>query len=1186
MPKISSKSNTIIAHDDYTKKDLRQHIYDLPDTYIGSVVLDEIKDFKLFDNDNKISAQNPTLCLGLYKIFDEICVNAADNTVRNSEDCNSIKININKDTGIISVQNNGKSIPIEIHPIEKIYKPELVFGHLLTSGNYDKSGKCVGGRNGYGSKLTNTFSKWFDVEIYDSITRQKYYQHFEDNMKKINPPEISKLEKGTKLESYIKITFLPDYKYFGFKKGLSDDMLNLFKKRAYDIAGTTAENVQVYYNDELINIKTFKDYIKLYGYSEDDIIFEKHNRWQVAVIIDTEAGYNHTSFVNNICTYEGGTHVEYIVKQIIAAVEKKIKTKHKDLKIKPSQIKDNMTIFINSTIEDPSFKSQIKESLTNKPETFGSTCELSDKFIKKITDSKLIDEIVNVAKVKELNALGKTTDAKKSDNLKNIPKLEEAKNAGVAKGHECTLILTEGDSAKTFAVNGLSEIGREYFGVFPLRGKLLNVREATVKQLLENEEIANIKKIVGLKQGVVYKDTKGLRYGRILILTDQDNDGYHIKGLLMNFIHTFWPSLLSNNLNFIESLATPLIKAKSKTDVLSFYNVTEYNRWKNQNENIINNYKIKYYKGLGTSVASEAKECFKDFDKKVVKYVWDDKSDEAIKLAFAKINAENRKDWVKNYNPEIIIENTQDNKVSFKEFIDKELIHFSSADNKRSLPDLVDGFKPSQRKIIYGCFKKGLYNNEIKVVQLAGYISENCGYHHGEASLQGAITNMAQNFVGSNNINLLLPNGNFGTRFLGGKDAASPRYIFTQLSNLIKHIFIDDDKHILNYLEEDGEMVEPEKYYPIIPLVLVNGCEGIGTGYSTNIPSYNPLDIISNIKKYLKYENIDKLDNLTPWYLDFQGKIEQDENDKHKFICSGNLNIIDENTVEITELPVGTWTQDYINFLNGLVEKKDFLLDYDKTNCNNFRINIVLKFKTSELQKIIKGDASKNISGMDNLKKKLKLVSTILTSNMHLFKNNTIIKYNSPNNIIEDYAKFRLDAYQKRKDKCIQIMDNELNILKYRRQFIKDYISKKIIVEKRKKEDIIAKLVELKYPQLAITLGNPVSYDYLTDMKIFSLTEENIDKLEKDYNDKVNELTIYKETSVKDMWTNELNKFTKEYNKWLTDFNKIRLEDSANNNNNNKSKKSKKSNNTIVNEKTDKVNKDSKVDKKSKSLTK
>lgn len=1165
--KIESKSNTKIADDDFIKKDQRQHVYDLPDMYIGSITLDIVKDIYMF-KDDVITKQSPIVCLGLLKIFDEICVNAADNTIRNQDDCNCIKINVDKDSGIISVQNNGKSVPIEIHPIHKIYKPELVFGNLLTSGNYNRTFRQIGAKNGVGSKTTNICSLWFDVEIYDSKTRQKYYQHFEDNMKKINEPVITKLDKGTKLESYIKITFLPEYKYFGLKDGLTDNMVNLFKKRAYDIAGTTAENVQVYYNDELINIKTFKDYIKLYGHKEEDIIYETKDRWQVAVIVDTEAGYNHTSFVNNICTYEGGTHVDYIVSQIISAVSDKIKSKHKDLKIKPSQIKENMTIFINSTIEDPSFNSQVKAALTNKTDTFGSTCELSQKFIKRIIDSKLIDEIVNVAKFKEMSTIAKNTDSKKSDNVKNIAKLEDAKYAGPGKGHECTLILTEGDSAKTFAINGLSEIGKEYYGVFPLKGKILNVREATAKQLLENEEIANIKKIIGLKQNVVYKDTKGLRYGKVLILTDQDNDGYHIKGLLMNFIHTFWPSLLSNNLDFIQSLATPLIKAKSKDNTLNFYNISEYTKWENQNQEIIKNYKIKYYKGLGTSVASEAKECFADFNKKVINYTWENNSDNAIKLAFSKDKSDDRKDWVKNYNPDIVIENGENVKVSFNDFINKELIHFSCSDNKRSIPDIADGFKPSQRKIMYGCFKRNLYNNEIKVAQLAGYISEHTGYHHGEASLQGAIINMAQDYVGSNNINLLLPNGEFGTRFLGGKDSASPRYIFTQTSSLTKHIFIDDDKHILEHLIEEGDVVEPKNYYPIIPLILVNGSEGIGTGYSTSIPSFNPLDIISNIKQYLKHGKISKLNDLVPWYLDFQGSIEQDENDKNKYICSGNFEIVDENTVKITELPIGTWTQDYINFLNTLVEKKDFLLDYDKTLCNNFRVNLVLTFKTGELQKIIKGDASKNISGMDNLKKKLKLVSNINTTNMHLFKNNVITKYASPNHIIEDYVKIRLDAYEKRKAKCIQIIDNELLILKYRRQFIKDFISKKIVVIKRKKEEIIEDLVKSKYPQLAITFGNPISYDYLTDMKIFSLTEENIAKLEKEYDDKVLELQVYKETSINDMWITELDKFTKEYNKWLSDFNDKRAKDSANK----KDKKDKKSKKT-------KDTKDAKIEK-------
>ena len=180
---------------------------------------------------------------------------------------------------------------------------------------------------------------------------------------------------------------------------------------------------------------------------------------------------------------------------------------------------------------------------------------------------------------------------------------------------------------------------------------------------------------------------------------------------------------------------------------------------------------------------------------------------------------------------------TNSNKVSHKDFINKEMIHFSIYDCERSIPNLMDGLKTSLRKILYSSFKKNL-TTEIKVAQFSGYVSEQSGYHHGEASLNGAIVGMAQDYVGSNNINLLLPNGQFGTRLQGGKDSASERYIFTQLNQITRYIYRKEDDPVLEYLEDDGDPVEPRYYVPIVPMVLVNGGKGIGTGFSTDILSY------------------------------------------------------------------------------------------------------------------------------------------------------------------------------------------------------------------------------------------------------------------------------------------------------------------------------------------------------------
>ncbi len=251
------------------------------------------------------------------------------------------------------------------------------------------------------------------------------------------------------------------------------------------------------------------------------------------------------------------------------------------------------------------------------------------------------------------------------------------------------------------------------------------------------------------------------------------------------------------------------------------------------------------------------------------------------------------------------------------EFITKELVLFSVADNVRSIPSVLDGLKPAQRKVLYACFKRNL-KGDIKVAQLAGYVSEHAAYHHGEASLTSTMVGMAQNFTGSNNLNLLVPSGQFGTRLMGGKDAASSRYIFTRLSVVTRALFHPDDDPLLAYQDDDGQSIEPTHYLPVIPLVLVNGADGIGTGWSTSVPQFNPRDVIAAVRARLEG---DALPELTPWYRGFTGKIERKGGpDGTSYVTTGVAEVAEGGaSMTITELPIRRWTQDYKQMLVGFV---------------------------------------------------------------------------------------------------------------------------------------------------------------------------------------------------------------------------------------------------------------------------
>lgn len=1104
---------------EYTKLKHEEHVLQIPDTYIGSTD-NNTENIWLLNSDNtKMNKSSATYIPGLYKLFDEVVVNALDQQIRlkhkyqSDKSINrvtSIEINVNKKTGVISVMNNGEGIPIKIHDKENIYIPELIFGNLLTSSNYNKNElKHVGGRNGYGAKLANIFSTLFIIETVDYQTHKKFKMSFYDNMTRKDKPIIT----STKEKPFTKITYHPDYKRFKID-GITEDMLKIMEKRAYDIAAYTDTSVNVSFNGKTIKYNTFDKYIDLYIGNKQEIprAYEKVNdRWEIAASLNPNLSFEQISFVNGIYTINAGKHVDYIVNQITKKLAETIKKKRK-IDIKQTYIKENIIIFIKCTIDNPSFNSQTKDCLTTNISKFGSKCEISQKFIDTLTKCGIIERAIELNSIKENKDL-KKSDGKKMNRIRGIPKLDDANWAGGNKSNQCTLILTEGDSAKSMAIAGLSIVGRDKYGVFPLKGKILNVRDVkNMKKLLENDEINNIKKILGLKTGKEYKDTSELRYGHIKILCDQDEDGSHIKGLLFNLFQTLWPSLFSQP-RFMLSMLTPVIKARKGNLVKQFYSTKDYDIWCSNNDG--KGWTIKYYKGLGTSTPKEAKEYFKDL--KVVEYTTtSDEDRDAINLAFnkEKTSSDKRKEWLMQYNAKNTLDYTK-KKVSIKDYVYEDLIHFSNSDNIRSIPNMCDGLKPSQRKILYCCFKRNL-NKEIKVAQLAGYVSEHGAYHHGEVSLHGTIVNMAQNFVGSNNINIFEPVGQFGTRIHGGKDAAQPRYIHTKLCDITNKIYNKLDEPLYNYNMDDGIKVEPEYYVPIIPMLLVNGSQGIGTGWSTEIPCHNPHDIIKNIRAYLDGR---ELEPMYPWYKNFKGKITKIKDNVYQ--TRGIYEVDDYNdTVIIKELPIGIWTQKFQEDLENITIDKlnkssKQYIKYYNSYCTDTDIHYNIVFPKAEIYDYLQYEGS---SGITKLERILKLTNTISTTNMVYYDaNNKIKKATNINDILIEYCDVRLDLYEKRRLYLIKIIEEDINTLEIKIRFIMDFIEGKIVIIKKKKNEIIEHLESLSYPK-----SPHDDYDYLLKMPIYNLTQDKIDEFNEKLNNKKDELSRLNLTNRKEMWLREL----------------------------------------------------------------
>jgi DNA topoisomerase-2 len=763
-----------------------------------------------------------------------------------------------------------------------------------------------------------------------------------------------------------------------------------------------------------------------------------------------------------------------------------------------------------------------------------------------------MDRLNDLIRAKEMVVL-KKTQRKKKGHVK-IEGLDPANNEGGKLSHKCTLILVEGLSAKTYAVSGIDvgvydKKGRDWYGIYPLRGKLLNVRNSKPESIAKNAVITDIIKALGIEYDVDYsieENYRKLRYGRIMILTDQDVDGIHISGLIQNAIHSLFPSLLLRNESFIVSMQTPIVRVfiKGQKDKL-FYDERAYKEW--LSTYTINNphkkIEHKYYKGLGTSNEKAVKETF---GQKIIEFVADTDVSLNMNKIFEKTQSDNRKQWLTEYNPECKgidwKENTREViKMNISDFLNKEMIKFSHNDCSRSIPNVLDGLKESHRKVLYSCFKRNLKfsGKTLKVAQLSGYVAEHSGYHHGEQNLFDTITKMANSYIGSNNIPILHGDGQFGSRIANGKDAASARYIFTKLGELTRTIFRPEDDVLLTYQEDDGDLVEPQFYIPIIPMILINGCNaGIGTGWSSSVPCYNPLDLVDCVKMWLENNgdifiedddenDISILPNIIPWYKGFTGKIEECDNIEKKYISYGR--IIDDNNIIVNELPVGMSTDKFKDFLEDLKVNKKIKTykNYSKTKTVHFVIKELPPFKCTI--------------------KSLKLQNIIPTTNMVAFtENDKICKFNTIDEIIDYFCGVRFRYYIKRKQHQIKQIEDHLTLLGNKKRFLQEVMNddiKLFVIQDKKRtsrniSDLTKELENRKYDKIfpkdsKTEEVNSNGYNYLLGMQFRSITSEKINKLENDIASNIKTLNEIKNKSEKDMWITDLDEFVQKYNDWI-----------------------------------------------------
>jgi len=1224
--KEKKKDKTI--EETYRQLTPEEHIQARSDTYVGSLEHKEEKLWVWDAKQQKMVFKSVTYSPALLKIFDEILVNADDHFHKeNDPRMTTLKVDISAKTGEITVWNDGQGIPIVIHKDAKVYLPEFIFGLLRTGTNFDdKEKRMTGGRNGFGAKLCNLFSTRFTVETCDG--QQIFKQTWHDRMTRSDKAEVSPC-KAKEKKQFTRITFQPSFKVFNQPKGLDDDIVSLMNKRVVDIAGTSFK-LKVFLNQNLLEVKNFVQYMDLYHPEKEEGKVPKvyrsiNEHWQVGLTLSNSGDkFQQVSFVNSCHTVYGGTHVDHVLSPIVDELTTLLQKKTKKTTgISAALIRQKLFLFVNARVVNPEFDTQTKTRLTTSKKQHTSVCVMDSKLVKKIIkDLGLVDLLLTSLLAKDELKLKKTDGGKKKAPYHH-DKLVEASAAGGKESDKCTLILTEGDSAKALAVAGLSVIGHKYYGVFPLRGKFINVREASFKKLQDNKEYVAIKKIVGLKTGVDYTEEKALKslnYGSIMIMTDQDSDGSHIKGLIIDMFSACWPSLLKRP-KFLVEFITPVVKVwRGKQSKISFYTEREYKIWKAQT-NEGKGWSFKFYKGLGTSTAAEAKEYFSDLDTHVIPFKYTGEQDfKKLEMAFSKQQTDQRKKWLEQCSLEKeYVDHAKLNEegLSYSEFVDKELALHHIYACERAIPSMIDGLKPVQRKVLFSCFKRNLVK-EIKVGSLAGYVIENAAYHHGEASLVGTIVGMAQNYVGcSNNINLLTPSGQFGTREENGDNAASARYINTKLEAVTQAIFLEHDHAILEHLVEDGMKIEPKHYFPVVPMVLINGANGIGTGWSTNIPSYNPQDIVDNLRLLLdadeKHGTIQNvvLKPMYPWYRGWKGRIEPvfastasslaaslvsqydgfhafnlpggrpltgrpitikkesevsssssasaastsiKKEDPISFKIQGVVKEVSPKTIEIQEIPIGKSLQDYKIFLKSLkTQYPSLVLNFDKSTSE--QISFVLTAgDTKQMESII--------SSEHGVLKKLKLETTLSTSNMVLFNSQNKIKLykNGVQEILLEFYNFRIAKYRLRKVAQLAQLAEELKWLNNRQRFVSMVVKEQLVIRNVKKSRVVQLLVthkfdpilkkksdvssssipdnledkeeeeeeeeEKKQPQAAMDLKMLCQgYNYLMSMPLWNLTLEKVQELKTLADEKQREIAILEKKSAHALWRTDLDNF-------------------------------------------------------------
>lgn len=1148
----------------------RQHVLTRPDMYVGSIETKK-KSVYIFEN-GKIVPKKIRYNEGLERIFIEIVANAIDNKWESEQSkIKMSKIDFEIVDDRITITNDGKWIPI-IKSVKKIeneydatkfkkvedYEPRFCFTYPRAGRNFnDEEERKTAGRNGLGSKLSNFLSKEFRVMCIDPENKKKFEMICRNNMSVIEEPIITKISSKTGLTQ---ISFVPDYKRFNFET-LSTDFVALFKRHAYECALNTGLNLT--FNSEKLSVKNLSQYASLYFDEKPNMIAISHEETDVLLVeqsrnVATKQGFHQVSFVNGINTDIGGTHVDAWIKKLLTPIQKELngtstkntaktkKVKEKKVKVALKQLQRYFFIFVRTEIDKPKFESQGKHQLVSPLEKEISTTKLNDVQFKKIMKWDFVQHIREEIEIEEQRQIPKN---KKTGFIKHGSNLDNANWAtqkhSIEKRQQCILFVTEGLSAKTIVTLGkeVIEEGHNRVGAMAIRGKLLNVTGDKAKiKLFDNKEIRLLEQVMNLQRGVDYSKQENrdtLNYGTVCWLTDADDDGFHIRGLCLNFLYTYYPGLFEHSKkmkSMVKNLNSPAIRVSCKGGkILTFYSHYSFLRWQETaDQSTVAN--ISYYKGLGTNSDDFAKEIFEKM--KVVVYNIGEEDDKYMKIGLetkAKSKmSDKRKELISNFGSftlndknEIVEDRKEmiEGTYTLTDFVKNELVLFHIEDVNRSIPNLMDGLKESQRKILYAVLKAKL-TKAARVDEVSGDVKKYTKYHHGGAALEGTIIKMSQGFVGARNIPYLFATSQNGSRLYMGKDAPQARYAEVMFEPLMKFIFRDEDIPLLISRVDEGVVIEPEQYYPVIPMCLINGSKAIAVGWSSDTPNYNPEDCVGYIRKWLKRKESSKnisLPILKPWWRGFKGEIIINEKKGIETVITKGILEKHGKEYHITELPIKLATEEFKDkILEDVLMKGKHITSIGEFNTKN-EVHFTIK------------PAKDFLPDIDtNLKS---LIKSQKISNMVMLVKGVPKLFKTVYDIMEEYCEERYDMYARRKEYLLKKLCCEKLREENKIRFMDEVMSGKLKMYNRDKNEILEDMKKSKYdadpmaPYMKDDRFKP--YAYLTEIPFGNINKQRLEKLRNSIENIQNKINSLERKTQGDLWREDLVEFEKEYAKFL-----------------------------------------------------